>query len=58
VFGQELAGGKFRMLVPVKRACEHCGEKFRPQRTTARFCSAKCRVYAARAKAATARGGR
>jgi hypothetical protein len=42
---------KCRMVVPVKRACEHCGAEFKPQRTTARFCSTKCRVYASRAKA-------
>ena len=31
-------------------ACEHCGELFMPQRSTAKFCSAKCRVAASRAK--------
>jgi hypothetical protein len=50
-----MAGGEFKMAVPVKRACEHCGAEFEPQRTTARFCSTKCRVYAARAKAAAVR---
>jgi hypothetical protein len=42
VFG----AGEFKVCMdfPVKRACEHCGEKFEPQRTTARFCSTKCRV--------------
>jgi hypothetical protein len=50
-----LAGGKFRMDFPVKRKCEHCGTEFKPKRTTARFCCAKCRVYASRAKAAAAR---
>jgi hypothetical protein len=30
---------------PVGRKCEHCGEPFVPERTTARFCSPKCRVY-------------
>jgi hypothetical protein len=37
-------------LQPVKRPCEHCGEPFIPQRTTARFCSTKCRVYHHRRK--------
>jgi hypothetical protein len=28
--------------------CAHCGEAFTPKRSTAKFCSAKCRVYASR----------
>jgi hypothetical protein len=28
--------------------CAHCGESFTPQRSTARFCSDTCRVYASR----------
>ena len=28
--------------------CEACGERFAPQRSTARFCSARCRVAAHR----------
>src|SRR5260221_9986318 len=34
--------------------CEHvsCGQAFEPQRSTARFCSAKCRVAASRARKA------
>jgi hypothetical protein len=31
-----------------RRACEHCGQAFQPQRVTARFCSPKCRVYFSR----------
>jgi hypothetical protein len=34
-----------------KRRCDHCRKWFEPQRSTARFCSAKCRVYANRANA-------
>lgn len=30
-------------------ACAHCGESFLPQRSTATFCSTKCRVAANRA---------
>ena len=32
-------------------ACGHCGQQFTPKRSTALFCSAKCRVSANRAKA-------
>jgi hypothetical protein len=39
---------RFAVMVP----CAHCGEKFKPQRTTARYCSARCRVAAHRAKLA------
>ncbi len=42
--------GHFKIDAPLKRPCEHCGREFQPRRTTARFCSTKCRVYAARAK--------
>jgi endogenous inhibitor of DNA gyrase (YacG/DUF329 family) len=28
--------------------CEYCGREFAAQRSTARFCSSKCRVYALR----------
>jgi hypothetical protein len=31
--------------------CKHCGETFLPERSTARYCSVKCRVRAHRAKA-------
>jgi hypothetical protein len=30
-------------------SCSHCGEVFSPKRSTARFCSARCRVAAHRA---------
>jgi len=30
--------------------CSRCGSKFRPQRSTARFCSPRCRVAAQRAR--------
>jgi hypothetical protein len=36
--------GYFCILTPIPRACEQCGSKFHAQRTTARFCSARCRV--------------
>jgi hypothetical protein len=29
---------------PIKRKCQQCGQPFTPQRSTARFCSASCRV--------------
>jgi hypothetical protein len=41
--------GQFRLEVPVKFRCQHCGQEFTPQRRTARFCGAKCRVYWSRA---------
>jgi hypothetical protein len=41
--------GSLRYPVPVKRNCQHCGQAFTPERTTARFCSPKCRVYFHRA---------
>jgi len=34
---------------PKPVACAHCGEEFTPKRSTATFCSAKCRVAAHRA---------
>jgi len=46
--GQRKAGLlviKGKCIVPAGRKCRRCGELFVPQRTTARFCSAKCRVY-------------
>lgn len=30
------------------RDCEYCGDEFQPKRNDARFCCAKCRVYANR----------
>ena len=35
---------------PLQVNCAHCGETFTPQRSTATFCTAKCRVAAHRAK--------
>src|SRR5262245_32696017 len=32
------------------RACQHCGQSFTPERSTARYCGARCRVAAHRAK--------
>jgi hypothetical protein len=43
--------GTYDCLTFLKRKpvrCAHCKEKFVPQRTTGRFCSAKCRVAAHR----------
>ena len=37
----------------LKVDCEHCGTPFTAQRSTARYCSAKCRVAASRSKAQT-----
>ena len=33
-----------------EQPCAHCGEMFTPKRSTARFCSTKCRVAAHRAE--------
>jgi len=33
------------------RDCQHCGQSFTPQRSTAKFCSAACRAAAHRAAA-------
>lgn len=46
------AGG-FAVLQPVARTCRHCGEPFTPARTTAQFCSARCRVAHHRREKAT-----
>jgi hypothetical protein len=37
-------------LVPCAIACARCGQPFRPERTTGRYCSTRCRVAAHRAK--------
>jgi DNA-directed RNA polymerase subunit RPC12/RpoP len=37
-------------IVPAKYACARCGAEFRPRRTTARYCSTRCRVAAHREK--------
>ena len=39
------------VTTPSTKPCETCGESFSPKRSTARFCSTKCRVAAHRAKA-------
>ena len=36
--------------------CEHCGASFTPQRSTARFCSSRCRTAAHRASSNTSEG--
>jgi hypothetical protein len=46
--GHLKSAGFFSMLVHVP--CAHCGEPFKPERTTARYCSTRCRVAAHRAK--------
>jgi hypothetical protein len=42
------------------RPCSHCGQPFTPERSTARYCSTRCRVAFHRAKLAgqTSRPGR
>jgi hypothetical protein len=49
---EKTVGSDEPLLVIVKslRTCEHCGQDFTPLRTTARFCSSKCRVYWNRAQ--------
>lgn len=37
-----------RQAARVERPCDHCNEPFTPKRTDAKFCCAKCRVYAKR----------
>lgn len=34
----------------MKRACQNCGDSFEAKRTTAKFCSTKCRVAYMRSK--------
>jgi hypothetical protein len=43
------ACGVISLLAPVKGVCAQCGAEFERRRTTARYCSAKCRVAAHRA---------
>lgn len=38
----------FRIEMPAVFRCQHCDKEFHPKRTTAKFCCAKCRVYASR----------
>jgi hypothetical protein len=40
----------FSILVSIP--CAHCGDPFKPQRTTGRYCSTRCRVAAHRARKA------
>jgi hypothetical protein len=40
----------FRLMVPVRAPCRHCGTPFLRQRTTARYCSTRCRVAAHRGR--------
>jgi hypothetical protein len=44
----DLKSGYFLMPCPVP--CVHCGAEFQPQRSSARYCGARCRVAAHRAK--------
>jgi hypothetical protein len=51
---RRLAAGVWKrtehFLVGAAVACANCGETFPPERTTARYCSTRCRVAAHRAK--------
>ena len=47
-------GESFSAFVLARLACRPCGGAFEPERTTARYCSARCRVAAWRG----AKGGR
>ena len=38
--------------IDIDPTCKHCGDKFTPKRSTAKYCSAKCRVAGNRAKTA------
>ena len=42
---------KGEVTTPGVKACEVCGSPFNPERSTAKFCSTKCRVAAYRSKA-------
>ena len=46
---------KGEVTTPMMKACETCGEMFFVERSTARFCSTKCRVAAHRSKASAPR---
>ena len=48
--GKTVQVGMLGVWVPTvhKIKCEYCRKSFTPQRSTARFCSDKCRVYASR----------
>lgn len=49
---------KGEVTTPLTKACETCGEMFSVKRSTARFCSTKCRVAAHRSKASAPRQAR
>jgi hypothetical protein len=52
LLGPDLVMQDGRILYPaIPAACLRCGESFTPKRTTARFCSVRCRVAHHRAKA-------
>jgi hypothetical protein len=52
-----LARGDGRYIYEeVGRCCDHCGAHFMPKRTTARYCSTRCRVAAHRARQSNANG--
>ena len=46
--GHFLGTGFFRIVLKV--SCAHCGKRIKPKRSTARYCSTRCRVAANRAK--------
>jgi hypothetical protein len=45
---RQLAAGMLKsagvFLIPAPLTCKQCGQPFHPQRTTAQFCSVKCRA--------------
>jgi hypothetical protein len=43
--------GECITYAPVRVPCQNCGVEFEPERSTARFCSARCRMAAHRAGA-------
>ena len=52
-FERIVVNESFAVLTPVEFTCGHCGATFIPKRKTARYCSAKCRVYACRCSGAS-----
>jgi hypothetical protein len=36
----------FQFIIPLEVSCRQCGKRFAPQRTSAQYCSARCRVAA------------
>src|SRR5262249_34056725 len=52
-FNRRKQAGMIPLTISFSRCeapCAHCGEVFTPQRSTARYCGARCRVAANRAK--------